>query len=817
MSVDINSIFAVDDLPVGTEFYYSEYSDDIKDRFKKKGIDSYVMVNGNLPWVKSGFLAGKNYKIFSLPPAVAFNDIPVGARFILDANLGLQNYVLTKLDASTSILSSGSKITSHSLGNCFYIIDNPTAPPRTAAVKVGDTVSFKDIPIGATYHYKFGGAEILTKVDADLAVCKGYKYKAADHAADSYVIDTLPTTAGDTQVVRTRVFKYSLADGASLRVEADGRVMYTTRFGDSRICGTLPIVNGFNYVVEGDTIIRIHVDGSKTVKTHNPKARLYGGLTLTIPEDQKLVEGKMRCSINVEGSLIFEKETSPGSDIWRPDLISEFVPSIVSKNDYTAFYRNGLLHSETRAAKYDTKTGKSFYYLDGNQYPSYNAMKVAAGKATVEDWIASDGTNLSTYKFLDSNEISTVLSGTGLYHNPDGPAYTQGRNLSYYLNNIPLTKAYFDEAKEFGIEPIRDGEVKKITWVKRGTKIKHRIKGPAVGTKYYLNDVEISKEVHASVVNQNLIVSKNPSTLSVDIHNEDGRLHNFDGPAVINVDGSVEYHILGVPVKEDIFKGIQKDYKRGIVPVVEKLGGLTTLTYKNANGQTHREEGPALIYADNYLIWRRNDLTHREDGPAIIKNNGTESYHLSGVMYEKSVWEVKVAAIKKANDAKTLKDFIAAMAEEDAIQAPAPTAVLPTKPDALRFEVRLDGLPFIEIMQPTLSVNPFPPPKDDFLDTLLQDKGQPKAKINKVNVREKSSEKPIIKKIEPKPEFKKVEPKKELPVERIAPKKDEMGLGGVVGLMFAGSLVAGILGKKKLKKQKTKVEQKAEQVEHVRV
>lgn len=35
------------------------------------------------------------------------------------------------------------------------------------------------------------------------------------------------------------------------------------------------------------------------------------------------------------------------------------------------------------------------------------------------------------------------------------------------------------------------------------------------------------------------------------------------------------------------------------------------------NGITHREDGPAIEWADGSKIWFKNGLRHRDDGPAI--------------------------------------------------------------------------------------------------------------------------------------------------------------------------------------------------------
>ena len=51
------------------------------------------------------------------------------------------------------------------------------------------------------------------------------------------------------------------------------------------------------------------------------------------------------------------------------------------------------------------------------------------------------------------------------------------------------------------------------------------------------------------------------------------------------------------------------------------------------NGELHRVDGPAVIYADGTQKWFRNNELHREDGPAIIWHNGKQDWYLDGKQY----------------------------------------------------------------------------------------------------------------------------------------------------------------------------------------
>ena len=55
-----------------------------------------------------------------------------------------------------------------------------------------------------------------------------------------------------------------------------------------------------------------------------------------------------------------------------------------------------------------------------------------------------------------------------------------------------------------------------------------------------------------------------------------------------------------------------------------------TIWYYNDLNQYHREDGPAVEYADGNKRWYRNDQLHRDDGPAVEYASGGKSWHLNG-------------------------------------------------------------------------------------------------------------------------------------------------------------------------------------------
>ena len=51
------------------------------------------------------------------------------------------------------------------------------------------------------------------------------------------------------------------------------------------------------------------------------------------------------------------------------------------------------------------------------------------------------------------------------------------------------------------------------------------------------------------------------------------------------------------------------------------------------NGKLHRENGPAIEYADGTKCWYKNGKLHREDGPAVQGISGYKEWHLNGKLY----------------------------------------------------------------------------------------------------------------------------------------------------------------------------------------
>jgi len=100
-----------------------------------------------------------------------------------------------------------------------------------------------------------------------------------------------------------------------------------------------------------------------------------------------------------------------------------------------------------------------------------------------------------------------------------------------------------------------------------------------------------------------------------------GKLHREDGPAIEYANGTKFWYLNDEPHRED-------------GPAIEYADGTK---YWYLNGDRHRIDGPAVEWADGTKCWYFDGKLHREDGPAI--EWGSKSWWLNGIQYsEKEYW-----------------------------------------------------------------------------------------------------------------------------------------------------------------------------------
>jgi hypothetical protein len=79
----------------------------------------------------------------------------------------------------------------------------------------------------------------------------------------------------------------------------------------------------------------------------------------------------------------------------------------------------------------------------------------------------------------------------------------------------------------------------------------------------------------------------------------DDKLHRDDGPAVEYADGDEEWW---------------------------------------QHGELHRDDGPAVVNSSYYTAWVQHDELHRDDGPAVIYTNGDQEWYLNGKKLSFDEW-----------------------------------------------------------------------------------------------------------------------------------------------------------------------------------
>jgi hypothetical protein len=85
-------------------------------------------------------------------------------------------------------------------------------------------------------------------------------------------------------------------------------------------------------------------------------------------------------------------------------------------------------------------------------------------------------------------------------------------------------------------------------------------------------------------------------------------------------------------------------YHREDGPAIEYADGSSSWYL---NGKYHREDGPAFEHADGTRYWYLNGKCHREDGPAIESYEGSRWWYLNGVEYTEEEFLKKTAKVKE--------------------------------------------------------------------------------------------------------------------------------------------------------------------------
>lgn len=76
------------------------------------------------------------------------------------------------------------------------------------------------------------------------------------------------------------------------------------------------------------------------------------------------------------------------------------------------------------------------------------------------------------------------------------------------------------------------------------------------------------------------------------------------------------------------------------------------------NGELHRHDGPAFEDTNGTKMWYLNGLPHREDGPAVQCSNGYEEWHLNGTELTKQEFNERIRLLKQSPDTLTIDGVI---------------------------------------------------------------------------------------------------------------------------------------------------------------
>jgi hypothetical protein len=86
---------------------------------------------------------------------------------------------------------------------------------------------------------------------------------------------------------------------------------------------------------------------------------------------------------------------------------------------------------------------------------------------------------------------------------------------------------------------------------------------------------------------------------------------------------------------EQILKRLSFEPTKGGNYIIVKFDDR--IEYRNANGDLHRIDGPAIEWFDGTNSWWINGLRHREDGPAIEWTNGSKEWYINGKLHRTKI------------------------------------------------------------------------------------------------------------------------------------------------------------------------------------
>ena len=360
-------------------------------------------------------------------------------------------------------------------------------------------------------------------------------------------------------------------------------------------------------------------------------------------------------------------------------------PAIERVSGYKSWYLNGKYHRIDGPAV-ELVDGSKYWYLHGERHRT-DGPAVEYSDGIKYWWI--EGKELTEEEFNNRSTCTTDSDGTkrwknkdGELHRTDGPAVERLSGYkAWYMNGNKHredgparewhdgSKSWFLNDKLHRVDgPAVENDDGYKAWYVNGKR--HREDGPSVewsdGTKqWHVEGKELPEEEfnNRSTCTTDSYSNKMWRNKDGQYHREDGpaveyssgtkkwhvngQRHRIDGPAVERADGSKEWHLNGKLHRTDGpaiegSDGSKEWFIEGKELTEEEFNNRSTCTidsdgikkWKNKEGQLHREDGPAIEYADGYKAWHLNGKRHRTDGPAVEDVNGYKAWYLYGLRHK---------------------------------------------------------------------------------------------------------------------------------------------------------------------------------------
>jgi hypothetical protein len=348
-------------------------------------------------------------------------------------------------------------------------------------------------------------------------------------------------------------------------------------------------------------------------------------------------------------------------------------------------------------------------------------------------------------QFVDAGGKSTwVIEGTRTIHRDGKPAIESGQN-KYFVKNGRY----------------------------------HNYDGPAilspggiVPERFYMNGVELSRNGWLEATKNNIEPRSNNGVISWFLKGTE-ILHNPLRHATV-VGGRSKHYLCGFEFTKEEFESIIEQNL-----IIEVKDGGKGLWFRHPKtGRIHRKGGPAIYVNNihgNYRQWIDNGNPHRADGAAIyyLDQNGEVIGGRNRFFYKSHEYTTF----------KALDDFIAG--EERAKELAKQQQEFAAAAKKLA-EDSSSVKPFWRSLRETAPYTSWGKKQDT-----------PKIEVTPVDTR-------------PKIKVEVIEPEEEPPVQDIDPpiEEEEMGMGGTIGVLMAGTLLAGVLAKSNKTKNQTKKEKK---------